>query len=981
MARFTQGGGSGEGSALNYVQVVGTQQVISSAPSSFIDLNITTTGKPVQISVTGEGANAGEGSWVRINLFRDGVAIGNEMQLEASAVSENVPYAINFIDDVAAGTYNYSARVTAIAGGNWTFGEAAGPVMNAVELTGFKGDRGPRGFQGEPGTGGAANVPVVASFLTYEEGREALPVINENFGWDNNGLWFGPTAADSQSNASYPVFTNFTIPQNTPVHVEFDMVVDDFCSDIGMAIYVDGTTPNWTWGTDSSRIAAQFNCPTIELDGLTIQGTTDGQDITIPGPGTYRFVFDYNPTIESDQVTFAYSLAGNVLAQTSINEALPAGDYRIGFASDNDGGDSEDPTSHPRSYIKNLLIKTNPNTQIETTYASTLMPGSTADFVFNNNVMSMANNDESMILKTVDGVGTQNGEIKLDPNNSIARIKIGDENSQYYDASWPSWSLATWTSNGSDSYLTLASAPDVFNFLNSSTFNYASNIMISVNGGNRATYNGWSGGPSEFTLFLGGVNNDNYDVVNNVQFFYNVTSQLLFDYDEGEAILESQDLNLNIRTTGSRDISLFAGDDIDITAGDDIRFYANNNNGSVQWRMNSEGGLEFPGSGYIKNPIASSGDGNQLDTFKIVPDGTSVGNGSHQYLIIDPTAPNHIHVRAGGPQDNSTSELILGAEMTHVKVSDQDRDVRISTRAQQRSMAHANINQEPSEYLITTDIVVATPGWRIEVDGVSYNISDILYDSPVQGQTTIYAPGAPFGTYAVYNVFAPDDTNSWRFASNGTLYGPAQGGVAFNSISNDPDFDLSIMSNRTVVLSGNNGEFLNDQNNPDNQIATIGDVADAVNFGFGAYYSVDDQFCTAGSIQAMQFPYEAATPNGVSIGGIYNTQLTLANYGTYNIQFSAQLQQTNGSAGVYIWLNRNGQPIANSNTRVDISANDPYKVAAWNWFVDANDGDYYEIMWRSDSEHTNLQFISDLDIDVTGVPGVPSVIVTVNQIG
>lgn len=156
MARFTQGGSSNNGGAeLNYVQVVGTQQTISSAPNAIVDLNITTTGKPVQISVTGEGNNASAGSWVRVNLFRNNTAIGNAIQLESSSANENVPFAINFIDDVAAGTYNYSARVTLIAGGNWTFGEAAGPVINAVELTGFKGDRGLRGLTGNPGADGA----------------------------------------------------------------------------------------------------------------------------------------------------------------------------------------------------------------------------------------------------------------------------------------------------------------------------------------------------------------------------------------------------------------------------------------------------------------------------------------------------------------------------------------------------------------------------------------------------------------------------------------------------------------------------------------------------------------------------------------------------------------------------------------------------------------------------------------------------------
>ena len=170
MARFSQGSGSSNngGAALNYVQVAGTQQTISSAPNAIIDLDITTTGAPVQISVTGEGSNASAGSWVKMNLFRDNLAIGNEIQIEASAISENVPFAINFIDDVAAGTYNYSARITSKAEGNWQFGELSGPVMNAVELTGFKGDTGETGPAGEDGSGAD-----IADFIFTNNGGDS----------------------------------------------------------------------------------------------------------------------------------------------------------------------------------------------------------------------------------------------------------------------------------------------------------------------------------------------------------------------------------------------------------------------------------------------------------------------------------------------------------------------------------------------------------------------------------------------------------------------------------------------------------------------------------------------------------------------------------------------------------------------------------------------------------------------------------------
>lgn len=63
-----------------------------------------------------------------------------------------------------------------------------------------------------------------------------------------------------------------------------------------------------------------------------------------------------------------------------------------------------------------------------------------------------------------------------------------------------------------------------------------------------------------------------------------------------------------------------------------------------------------------------SGDGNGYNTIRLVPDSSLGENG--QYIVIDPTAPNHIHIRAGGEQDNSPALLILGGEKNHVVVED-----------------------------------------------------------------------------------------------------------------------------------------------------------------------------------------------------------------------------------------------------------------------------------------------------------------------
>lgn len=80
---------------------------------------------------------------------------------------------------------------------------------------------------------------------------------------------------------------------------------------------------------------------------------------------------------------------------------------------------------------------------------------------------------------------------------------------------------------------------------------------------------------------------------------------------------------------------------------------------------------------------ADSGDGAGLDTIKLIPDAQLHYNdsnyGNDQYIIVDPTAPNHIHLRAGGNIDQSNADLFLGGEKNYVRVSDSYDNVIIST--------------------------------------------------------------------------------------------------------------------------------------------------------------------------------------------------------------------------------------------------------------------------------------------------------------
>lgn len=114
----------------------------------------------------------------------------------------------------------------------------------------------------------------------------------------------------------------------------------------------------------------------------------------------------------------------------------------------------------------------------------------------------------------------------------------------------------------------------------------------------------------------------------------------------------------------------------------------------------------------------------------------------------------------------------------------------------------------------------------------------------------------------------------------------------------------------------------------------------------------------------------------VSIGSPAS-RIVCAQAGTYNFQFSLQLDKTAAStAAVYVWYRVNGIDIANSATKVAINGSDAETVAAWNFIHDMSANDYFELVWSTD----------DLNCFIAGfpaaapVPAIPSVILTAFQI-
>lgn len=179
-----------------------------------------------------------------------------------------------------------------------------------------------------------------------------------------------------------------------------------------------------------------------------------------------------------------------------------------------------------------------------------------------------------------------------------------------------------------------------------------------------------------------------------------------------------------------------------------------------------------PGVVYGSN--ADSADGYGLNTIKLIPHAPEGQVYDDRYLIIDPTFPNHIHIRPGGTIDQSNAELILGGEKNFVKIDDGSRVVTISSKEPQSVQAVLNINFESNEYMVFNDVVpVSNNGWYTEVNGIRYYVADVTY--PTEGQTQVYVPGATFQSQGVYNMFSPEISSQWQFDGEGIIYGPGDG--------------------------------------------------------------------------------------------------------------------------------------------------------------------------------------------------------------
>ena len=162
----------------------------------------------------------------------------------------------------------------------------------------------------------------------------------------------------------------------------------------------------------------------------------------------------------------------------------------------------------------------------------------------------------------------------------------------------------------------------------------------------------------------------------------------------------------------------------------------------------------------------------------------------------------------------------------------------------------------------------------------------------------------------------------------------------------------------------------------------VSNAAEADSAPYGAFQDTTDQ--TAGNTTTAY----AVTFNTTDYSnGIYlsnSSRLNVRNYGIYNIQFSFQYKNTtNDGQDVDIWFRKNGSDVAGSNSRFHMparkSTGDPsHLIAAMNFFIEMNAGDYAEIMWRTTDIGVSLEQYGTSTSPTR--PSIPSAIVTLTYV-
>jgi len=153
-----------------------------------------------------------------------------------------------------------------------------------------------------------------------------------------------------------------------------------------------------------------------------------------------------------------------------------------------------------------------------------------------------------------------------------------------------------------------------------------------------------------------------------------------------------------------------------------------------------------------------------------------------------------------------------------------------------------------------------------------------------------------------------------------------------------------------------------------NRVDAILDQLKTLSVPYGAFSSDQDQTAVVNTATLMTLN-TTDFANGVSIS---SSKITVTTAGIYNLQFSAQFQNTDTAfQDVYIWLKQSGVDIPGSTGFVSIpnrhAGTDGHSIVGWNYFLSMTAGQYIEIYWSVPNVAVTIQHLA-----ASGTPTKPS---------
>jgi len=139
----------------------------------------------------------------------------------------------------------------------------------------------------------------------------------------------------------------------------------------------------------------------------------------------------------------------------------------------------------------------------------------------------------------------------------------------------------------------------------------------------------------------------------------------------------------------------------------------------------------------------------------------------------------------------------------------------------------------------------------------------------------------------------------------------------------------------------------------------------------GSWYDTTTQTTTANTATKM---YCDSTGYQNGIIKKFDSNFEVQQAGTYNLQFSVQIDQSSGAGHhIYIWFRKNGVDIPWSASEVAIQGSTAEAIPSWNYIFDNLEaGDYVNVMYSVTDSVVNLKSVAA----TAPVPAIPSVIIT-----